>query len=216
MNELSIPFLPSPGTGWTFDEIDRQLDGLAHHDIDHLLWSTDGYKPQVHFSIAHNGSSIFLRFTVLENHIRMVHNTTNDPVYKDTCVEFFIGIEDAPNYYNLEFNCAGTCAVGYGSNKHDRKDLPTDVIANIKSQTKLWRINGDFAYCWELTLVIPTDIFVYHTPVNLNGLKCRLNFYKCGDDLPQPHYLSWSNIESAQPNFHLPEFFGEALFLEEK
>ncbi|MBC7416687.1 MAG: hypothetical protein H7325_00845, partial [Pedobacter sp.] len=36
---------------------------------------------------------------------------------------------------------------------------------------------------------------------------------KCGDDLPKPHYLSWNPITNvAEPNFHLPEFFANAIF----
>lgn len=213
MNELSIPFLSSPGAGWTFDDVDKQLKLLPQQSLDYLLWSSDGYKPQVHFNIAHNGACIFLKFIVLEDHLQMVYNNINDPVYKDTCVEFFIGIENDPSYYNLEFNCAGTCSAGYGSNKSDREDLPADVIADIKTQTKLSHRNGDFAYSWELTLVIPVFIFIHHTGIQLSGLECRLNFYKCGDDLPQPHFIAWNKIESDEPNFHLPEFFGKALFL---
>ena len=37
------------------------------------------------------------------------------------------------------------------------------------------------------------------------------NFYKCGDATLLPHYLSWSQIDTEQPDFHRPEFFGELL-----
>ena len=156
---------------------------------------------------------MFLKFIVLENYIQMIYNNINDPVYKDTCVGFFISINNDMNYYNLEFNGKGTCSVGYGSNQFDRKDLPADIIANIGAQSKLWSLTYGFAYCWHLTLVIPATVFIHHKDVNLNGVASRLNFYKCGDDLPQPHFIAWNKVESEQPDFHLPEFFGKARFL---
>ncbi len=213
MNELNIPFISALRTEWTLDDVDAQMDQLPTQSLDHLLWSNDGYEPQVYFSIAYSQKAIFLKFTVLENHVQMVYNNINDPVYKDTCVEFFISISNDINYYNLEFNGKGTCSIGYGSNKFDRKDLPADIIASIGTQSKLWSMNGDFAYCWDLTLVIPVNIFIHHKDLNLAGLTCRLNFYKCGDELPQPHFIAWNKVESEQPNFHLPDFFGKALFL---
>lgn len=33
------------------------------------------------------------------------------------------------------------------------------------------------------------------------------NFYKCGDDLPAPYYLSWNKIIAPKPDFHYPDFF---------
>ncbi|WP_198170107.1 carbohydrate-binding family 9-like protein [Mucilaginibacter arboris] len=216
MKQLKIPFLSSLNTDFSLDHIDLQLNKLPPQSLDYLLWSEGSYKPEVCFRIGHNNTCIFLKFTVMEDHLRMVYNQINDPVYKDSCVEFFIGIENDSNYYNLEFNCAGTCSVGYGSNKFDRKELPSDIIANIATQTKLWRLNGDFSYCWEITLMIPVTIFIHHPDVNLNGLDCRVNFFKCGDDLPQPHFLAWNKVGSEKPNFHLSEFFGKALFLAEQ
>lgn len=38
------------------------------------------------------------------------------------------------------------------------------------------------------------------------------NFYKCGDKLQTPHFLSWNPINLEKPNFHCPEFFGTLNF----
>jgi len=214
MNELYVPFIPF-GADWTLNDVDAQLDLLDHQSLDHLLWSRDDYYPQVYFDIAHNGANIFLKFTVMEDDLRMMYNTTNDPVYKDTCVEFFIGIEDDVNFYDLEFNFAGTCSVGYGSSKFSRQNLPANTIANIATQSKLWRLNGHFKYCWELTLAIPVSTFIHHTAINLNNMACKLNFYKCGDDLGKPHFIAWNKIDPENQDFYLQEFFGKARFLNE-
>ena|ERR1700712_707549 len=215
MNEIKIPFIPAFGADNTFDEFDAKLSSLNEQKLEYLLWSNDGYKPKVGFTIAHNGSCIFLKYTVEENDVRAIYNHTNDPVYKDSCVEFFIAMESDTNYYNLEFNCLGACSIGYGNDKYNRICLPNDVISNIRSQTKLERVNKTYVYEWSITLIIPASIFIYHKGINLTGKVCKFNFYKCGDELPQPHFIAWNNIGADIPNFHLPQFFGCGLFLNE-
>jgi hypothetical protein len=65
---------------------------------------------------------------------------------------------------------------------------------------------------WELTVAIPVDVFTHHEVSSLEGRKCEGNFYKCGDELEEPHFVSWTHIESPQPDFHLPQFFGSLIF----
>lgn len=62
-------------------------------------------------------------------------------------------------------------------------------------------------------LVIPMQVFRFHQINVLKRQKCRVNFYKCGDELTQPHYLSWKNIVAPKPDFHRPDFFGAAEFM---
>lgn len=213
MNKLNVPFLYL--TDIKFEDLDVQLDKLIAQPVDYLLWSDDGYKPQVSFTIAHNGSNIFLRYTVFEDDINVVYNNINDPVYRDTCVEFFISIGNDASYYNLEFNRLGICLAAYGNTNPGRESIPEEEIKQIRSQAKLQKADSDFIYQWQLTLIIPLTVFIKHHDINLNGLACKANFYKCGDDLPKPHFLAWSNIESQNPNFHLPQFFGDVLFATE-
>lgn len=215
MKEVKIPFLSSTSYLSSFDQLDKLFDKLSPQKIDHLLWSKDGYKPDVIFKIAHNNACVFLRFAVFENHIAAVHVNVNDPVYLDTCVEFFIGIGNDDEYYNLEFNRLGTCCVGYGAGKKDRQDVAATEIEKIRSRRKMVAADGGFIYGWQLELIIPVTVFAHHPDVSLNNLFCKANFYKCGDNLPQPHFLAWNNIESDQPNFHLPQFFGNLQFLPE-
>jgi hypothetical protein len=47
-------------------------------------------------------------------------------------------------------------------------------------------------------------------PIKLEaGATLRANFYKCGDELQVPHFLSWNPIGVETPDFHRPEFFGK-------
>ena len=61
---------------------------------------------------------------------------------------------------------------------------------------------------WSLILGLPTAIMHQDKIDSWEGLKLKVNLYKCGDNLLQPHYLSWSPITLDKPNFHCPEFFG--------
>ena len=46
-----------------------------------------------------------------------------------------------------------------------------------------------------------------------DGLQARGNFYKCGDGLPVPHFVSWAPIDTPNPDFHRPEFFDTICFV---
>lgn len=66
---------------------------------------------------------------------------------------------------------------------------------------------------WKLTIMIPLEAFAYHDLHSLKDKTCMANFYKCGDELHESHYLAWNNITSTVPNFHLPQFFVEIHFV---
>ena len=63
---------------------------------------------------------------------------------------------------------------------------------------------------WEVALVIPYSAFFMHNITSLDGKAIRANFYKCGDKLQTPHFLSWNPIDLEKPNFHCPEFWDVA------
>ncbi|MCU7549258.1 carbohydrate-binding family 9-like protein [Chitinophagaceae bacterium LB-8] len=187
-----------------------QLDSLERHKIDQVSWSSYPYQPEVAFAIAHKEERIFLKYFVKEKSIRAVTKNINGSVWEDSCVEFFISFDDK-GYYNLEFNCEGVALVGFGKEKSKRELVSVDLIKKINTQSVIRKERDGLIY-WELSISIPLDVFVHHTLTTINGKQCRANFYKCGDLLPEPHFISWSRISSAEPNFHLPQFFGTLRF----
>lgn len=185
--------------------------GILEHKIDQINWKEFPYQPKVSFAIAYNNSAIFLNFLITEKEIRHENTTINSAVWEDSCVEFFIDFEDEKGYYNFEFNCIGTPLIGFGKNKTERSHLPEAIVSLMKIDSDLVKnTTGD--YSWELTIEIPFPVFIHHKISGLRGEKAKSNFYKCGDLLVEPHFLSWNNIESASPNFHLTEYFGELKF----
>ena len=65
---------------------------------------------------------------------------------------------------------------------------------------------------WEVALVIPYAVFFKHRITSLDGQTIKANFYKCGDELQTPHFLSWNPINIEKPDFHRPDFFGSLEF----
>lgn len=131
-------------------------------------------------------------------------------------MELFITLDGEKGYYNFEFNAIGTCLLYYGNNRYERKVIDDRIVETIESfstiQKKLSKESKP-KYHWELTIVIPVSAFSEHSVAKLSGMSCSANVYKCGDDLPNPHFLAWSNIKSEEPDFHRPEFFGKMAFL---
>jgi len=193
------------------EKITLLLDRLPKQNIACAPWKEFASGAMVSFTIAHGNDAVFLKFFVEEGVLRSTYINPNDPVYKDSCVEFFIGFNQEADYYNFEFNCAGTCLAGFGKGR-ERFLLPQRDIQRIRHYTRIRNNSAENLVHWELTLVIPVTTFIHHDFTTLAGLKSRTNFFKCGDDLPEPHFLSWSNIKSAVPDFHLSEFFGTLSF----
>lgn len=213
MIKLDIPNLTCLRADSPLSLLTKTLDALPRQAIGNAPWPAGGQEPEVAFALAHNEDCLFLKFYVKENTVQAKYRRTNDTVYKDSCVEFFISFRGEMEYYNFEFNCLGTCRVGFGANRDDRKLLPQHKIAHIRQWAVLKVANRETPkITWQLTLTIPKDAFSEHQLINFRQEQSRVNFFKCGDELSNPHYLTWNMIKAPQPNFHLPEFFGEAKF----
>ncbi|SEN86608.1 Carbohydrate-binding family 9 [Mucilaginibacter gossypiicola] len=213
MKEVYVPFIPGNYNENNLDELSALLNREQKHGIDNLLWTDTGYFPSVSFSIAYVNNNIALKYFVKEQHTRATYTAVNDPVYKDSCVEFFLGLGDDGDYYNLEFNALGTALVGFGKDRNGRQAIPDDKVRDIKSISNINRTENAAEFnTWELTLLIPFSVFIYHDIKTLKGITSKANFFKCGDELPEPHFISWNNIDSPVPNFHLSKFFGTIKF----
>lgn len=199
----------------TFNEAGSSLEEQTKkHSIDVISWKSFEYTPKVDFRIGHTGNEIWLKFYVSEKYIRALETKTNGDVYKDSCVEFFISLEDG-YYYNFEFNCIGTKHVAYGTGRNGREDVDPEFLKRIRIDSSL----GAFPFperkgrCdWELLIAIPISCFPYSDIKSFSDLNTTANFYKCGDHTSVPHYLSWNAIRTERPDFHQPGFFGSVYF----
>jgi hypothetical protein len=216
MEPLKIPFLKQSNSGLALAEISVLLHEVQSNSIGYAPWQKLFKMPVAAFSIAYTDDCLYLKYKVEESYITAKYREINDPVYKDSCVEFFIAFNHDQSYYNLEFNCLGTVLAAYGSGKENRVNLPKELLKEITSETCIKSPateNYNGAIVWEMVLRIPLKTFLFHQLDNLSKKRCHVNFYKCGDDLPEPHFLCWTNIVSDTPDFHLPEYFGLAEFV---
>ena len=93
--------------------------------------------------------------------------------------------------------------------------MSLDALATIERYPTLGSENfalREGETSWSMIEVIPASALFNHKIEEWSGLNFRANFYKCGDNLPNPHFLSWNKIDFPRPNFHLLEFFGEVVF----
>ena len=66
---------------------------------------------------------------------------------------------------------------------------------------------------WHITFVIPVTALFSDKFASWDEIvNARCNFYKCGDGLSRPHFLSWAPIHTEKPNFHTPQFFQKVDF----
>lgn len=201
----------------TADEVSALLDknNIEFQAIDEINWKEFSYKPEVSFRMAHTGDAILLNYRVNEKSVGAKSNEDNKPVWADSCVEFFVSPTIDGPYYNIETNCIGTVLMEVGATRFEREFVPKEAIAGIKRWSSLGeepfkeRV-GDCS--WELSLIIPYTVFTKSKLVTVAGMEMKANFYKCGDGLQTPHYLSWNRIDAKRPDFHRPDCFGTLIF----
>ena len=197
-------------------EISAGLDGLNDiHRIDVVNWDITAYKPDVAFKIAYSKKEIYLKYFVSEKYVKAEKTGINQDVYEDSCVEFFVSPADDGIYYNLEFNSIGAFLIGSGTGRRDSKRIDPSIAAQLRCLPDLGNKPFPERYGqqeWTLTVAIPVSLFFRHTIDSLEGREFRVNFYKCGDGLTEPHYLTWNPVHTEKPDFHRPEYFGIITF----
>ncbi|MCX6335632.1 MAG: carbohydrate-binding family 9-like protein [Bacteroidia bacterium] len=197
------------------DSVSARLDGLKRNHIDQLNWESFSYKPEAAFSIGYTSREIMLKYYISEDYFKAEKTESNQNVFEDSCVEFFLSPSDDGIYYNLEFNGIGTCLFGTGTSRENRIKADPQIIEKIRrissaGKDPVAERKGKFT--WTITVVIPVEVFFHHNLKTLKGRTFTANFYKCGDKLSVPHYLTWRPVRTSKPDFHRPEFFGTISF----
>ncbi|WP_295728047.1 carbohydrate-binding family 9-like protein [uncultured Muribaculum sp.] len=191
-------------------------EGIQHFPISEVNWPEEyPYRPDVRFRMAHNGSSIMVEYIVKEDHVRAMAGMDNWHVWEDSCVEMFIAFDDS-HYYNIECNCVGKVLLACGPDRNERMYSSQEQVGLIRRSPSIPDIepfdNRNAPEVWSMRLVVPVKAFFNDDIQDLRGKAAKANFYKCGDKLPVPHFLSWRPIRKPIPDFHLPEYFGEIVF----
>ena len=191
--------------------------GITYTTIDNVNWpEAFPYKPKVEFAAAHTGDALLLHYRVEEQSVRAVAQKDHEHIWEDACVEFFVMPDKADGlYYNIECNCTGKLIVAVGEGRNERQPAPAEVMQDIERWASLGKEPFDVREeptKWEVALRIPITTFFKHKFQSFEGIRATGNVYKCGDNLPVPHFISWNPIMTENPDFHRPEFFGQILF----
>ncbi|MCQ2077825.1 MAG: hypothetical protein MJZ20_12510 [Bacteroidaceae bacterium] len=182
--------------------------------IDQLNWPKAWpVKPQTEVEIHHDDVFLFIHYHVKNDYIRAVAVEDQQPVWEDSCVEFFCQVPGEKMYMNFETNCIGTMVA---SRRFSRTENIVPFSSAQMATIQRWSSLGERCVItgkdatptdWEVKIGIPWALLLGHTPSF--PLTLRVNFYKCGDKTKYPHFVSWSPIQTSEPDFHRPEFFRE-------
>ena len=164
--------------------------------------------PKTEVRVGYTEDKLYIRYDVTGEQLRAVAAHDNEPVWCDSCVEFFCQIPGSKEYMNFETNCIGVMVASRreGRDINVRPFSPEQmvIIDRFASEGKEPFEEKDGLFTWCVVIAIPWQLITQGAGVP-NALN--VNFYKCADDTKQPHYVSWNPITIPHPDFHCPAFF---------
>ena len=186
-------------------ELPQKPLGTMHH----YPWDETGYTPEGTITMVHNDEALRVRLTSPVGDPTILTTTDGGPVWEDNCPELFLMPYPATNkeYINFECNAFGAMVIGKGEDRHDREDLVKEFKPKLNVQAVITPGEG-----FEITYTIPFMELnrFYHTAPLSGGSVIRFNAFICGEATPIAHFGSFFPIKSPEPDFHRPEYFGEA------
>ena len=208
-------------------DLDASWDGPAWEQAEtlqvaHFRQESSEHRPQTSARLLHGRQGIHGIFHVRDRYVRCRGTNYFDPVWKDSCVEFFAQPKPERGYFNFEFNCGGAFLCSHIVNPERTPDgfkEFTKVPARIGKTIRAWsslppRVEAEIAdpVMWTLRFFIPLALFEHYVgPLGeLSGQVWRGNFFKCADESSHPHWACWSPVD--QLNFHRPNCFGTIRF----
>lgn len=196
---------------------DETWRGIEAARLSSWLWTAEEPRLDVKFRLCRSGGVLHVRFDV-DGEVPVVRfHRHQDPVYRDSCVEFFFQPGSGPGrgYFNFEVNAIGAMLAAFGPDRQHRQPLDIrDIEAfGISSSIKKGPPGADGKERgvgdWSVQYALPLKRIesICGEEIVVPG-SCSGNFYKCGDDSPHPHYGAWNRVGSPAPDFHRPECFG--------
>lgn len=211
---LHIPCLDLQTAEDEFDKIKKVRRFGAKAEINQINWKEKFPKNvQTEFFVSHDNETLYILFQVYGEKIRANNSEDFGSVWEDSCVEFFSQRDGEKVYRNLECNILGTILFAERESRESSKRLTEEVKTIVRyTQVKHKYENDRQTADWLAFLQIPKTVIGFKKEEKLSNQILKANFYKCGDETPEPHYLSWNPIDLPEPNFHVPQFFGTLKF----
>jgi len=189
----------------------NQLKECPTFEINHYHW-TNVYKPKAFGQMAMlEDYGFVVSMTAVEKNPLRRYTKNEDPVYMDSGLEAFLNFnpEAGNDYFNFEMNANGAILSGIGSGRKRKRVID---ITNYRPDCSAKITETS----WNVLLKIPMELIqdVYGIDAPQKGDIITCNFYKICEDPQFEHYASYAPIVSEKPNFHLPEFFKEAIIVD--
>lgn len=187
----------------------EQIDQCDVFQIDHYQW-LGSYRPKAYGSMGYReGYGLIVSITVEEKNPLRHYQHRDDPVYKDSAVEAFFDFSPKSGkqkYFNFEMNGNGAMLSQFG-NRGNRQFLKHLTNQSARCDVAIKERS------WSAILQIPMELIteLYQMKPLEKEDRFTCNFYKICEDPGLEHYASYAPIDSPSPDFHLPEYFTEAV-----
>jgi hypothetical protein len=188
-------------------------DTIPCASIDYSPWAAGGALPPAQAAMAFDGRAFHVRFKAWERPIRVQAQRHNGLIWWDSAVEFFFNPTGGfdGRYLNFELNAEGKMLLGVGEGREDRTLLDFDPAQfAIRCDVPEGGASAWDKPFYTVRFSIPVAFLesIYGYIDYQSSTELCANFYKCGEKTKNPHYGCWNLIETDQPDFHRPEFFG--------
>ncbi len=186
----------------------EEFEKACFHRLTNYHWESDPpYRPDTYFKIGVVGEELVATLKCYEENPRAGFTDRDDPIYRDSCLEFFVApLEDREEYVNIEMNSKGAFLCEFGKGKPDRVFAAS--LTEVSPIVEAFKGEDGKGVFWGVTVKL-TKAFLselYKTE-NIEFTTVKANFYKCGDDCEIQHYLAFSPVTTLPPGFHNPECF---------
>lgn len=169
------------------------------------------YRPETYCKIGIVAGDLIASIKCYETNPKAVYTKRDEPIYKDSCLEFFVApVENKNEYVNVECNANGAFLCEFGAERGNRRLVSS--FASLSPVVEPFNGEDDNGAFWGVTVKLTKDFVsdIYDVPVNdVTFNVVRANFYKCGDECETPHYIAFSPVTTLPPGFHNPECFKE-------
>ncbi len=213
-----VPAAPS----WNLDWDDPSWATANTATLEYVDPKSNGDLPTTQFRLVHDGKNIYGIFRVDDVSIIATHTEYNSSVCTDSCVEFFCRTSPEKGHFNYEMSYTGAHLNYYVRDcrrtEHgfaDYTEMPWEDAEKMPlkvsnpSVVNPARIGKE---TWYAMFQMPVDVMEkYCGPIgDLSGQTWEANLYKCGEALPNRHWIEWQEVHPL--NFHQPDQFGTITF----
>lgn len=188
---------------------------LPVENIDSFHWEKPGYsRPNSFFSVfAVEGRGYYAKMWSFEKDVRSECRHRDDPVYTDSCLEFFfMPVEGDRRYMNFEMNPNGVFLCEIGEKRGGRKLISS--VTELSPEVMPFTVESDGESAWGVTAFLSDEFVsaVYGKPHRAGEGIAFGNFYKCADLSASPHFGAHFPVSSEALGFHNPDCFGRIIF----